>query len=84
VTDAWTVEDAAALLDPPMSVEQVRALIRAANIPPAGQRRTGRRGRPAETYDPVVILRAHAALVPFLVEGERSGASNGEVADFVI
>jgi hypothetical protein len=75
VTDLWTAEDAAALLDPPMTVDQVRALIRAAAIQPAGHRRTGRRGRPAETYDPEVILRAHASLVPFLVAAETSGGS---------
>lgn len=76
MTDLWTVEDATALLDPAMSVEQVRALIRAAGIQPAGHRRTGRRGRPAETYDAEVILQAHAALVPFLVAAETACASS--------
>lgn len=71
----WTVEDAAALLDPPMTADQVRALIKAAAIQPVGQRRTGRRGRPADTYDPAVLLRAHAALAPFLVAAEGPGAS---------
>lgn len=66
----WTAEDAAALLDPPMSVEEVRALIRLAHIPAVGQRRTGRRGRPAPAYDPALLLRAHAALAPFLVRAE--------------
>jgi hypothetical protein len=70
VTETWTAEDAAALLDPPMTVEQVRAMIRAAAIPAVGQRRTGRRGRPADTYDPDLLLRAHAALVPFLIAAE--------------
>jgi 2-keto-3-deoxy-L-rhamnonate aldolase RhmA len=84
VTDLWTVEDAAALLDPPMTVEQVRALIRAAAIPPAGQRRTGRRGRPAEVYDAATLLRAHAALAPFLAEAETHGEPNGDTAHFVI
>ncbi|GAA2092381.1 hypothetical protein [Actinomadura alba] len=70
MTDLWTVEDAAHLLDPPMTVEQVRALITAAGIRPAGHRRTGRPGRPAPAYDPAVLLRAHAALVPLLVEAE--------------
>ncbi|MBA9002025.1 hypothetical protein [Thermomonospora cellulosilytica] len=68
----WTAEDAARLLDPPMTVDQVRALIKAAGIRPVGQRRTGRRGRPAETYDPAVLIRAHAALAPLLVETEHA------------
>lgn len=75
---SWTVEDAAALLDPPMSVEQVRALIKSAAIPPAGKRRTGRRGRPIPIYDSEILLRAHAALAPFLVAAEQAGMSAGE------
>lgn len=78
MTDTWTAEDAAAILDPPMTVEQVRALIKSAAIQPAGQRRTGRRGRPAPTYDSEVLLRAHAALAPFLAAAERTRMSAGE------
>lgn len=76
MTDLWTVEDAADLLDPAMTAEQVRALVKAAGIQPAGHRRTGRRGRPAEAYDAEVILRAHAALAPFLVAAETACASS--------
>lgn len=66
----WTAEDAANLLDPPLTIEEVRALIRATRLTPVGTRRTGRRGRPAEIYDSDTLLRAHAAVVPFLVEKE--------------
>ncbi|WP_190869027.1 hypothetical protein, partial [Actinomadura sp. RB99] len=59
---AWTAEDAADLLDPRMTVEQVRALILAAAIQPVGHRRTGRPGRPAPEYPAALILRAHAAI----------------------
>lgn len=67
MTETWTAEDAAAILDPPMSVEQVRALIRACGLRPVGTRHTGRRGRPAELYDSAALLRAHAGIAPFLV-----------------
>lgn len=71
-SDPWTVEDAARLLDPPMRVEQVRALIMLASIQPNGRRRTGRRGRPAETYDSAALLRAHAAVASLLAERNNS------------
>lgn len=73
MTDAWTLDEAAALLDPPMSVEQVRALIVAAGIPSAGYRR-GRRGRPAKTYDAAMLVRAHAAIAPLLVRSKTRQA----------
>lgn len=66
----WTVEDACTLLDPPMTADEVRALIKALRITPDGHRRTGRRGRPAETYDAYTLTRAHAAIAPFLVAAE--------------
>lgn len=67
----WTVEDAAALLDPPMTAAEVQSLIIAARIQPVKARRTGRRGRPAAEYDAAVLARAHAAIAPFLVAAER-------------
>ncbi len=63
----WTLEDAARLLDPPMTVEELRHLVHAARLQPVAARRTGRRGRPAPAYDSAQIMRAHAALAPFLV-----------------
>lgn len=70
MTDAWTLDEAAALLDPAMTVEQLRHLVQAAGLQPVGTRRTGRRGRPAPTYDSAVLLRAHAALAPLLILAE--------------
>lgn len=63
--DGWTLDDAAQLLDPPITPDELRALIVAARLQPTGIRRTGRRGRPAPTYDPADLMRAHAALVAF-------------------
>lgn len=74
MTDAWTLDEAAALLDPPMSVEQLRHLVQAAALQPVGTRRTGRRGRPAPTYSTAALLRAHAALAPLLVEADTPRA----------
>lgn len=73
MTDAWTLDEAAQLLDPPMTVEQVRALVVAAGIPSVGYRR-GRRGRPAKVYDAAMLVRAHAAIAPLLVRSETRQA----------
>lgn len=75
MTDAWTLDEAAQLLDPPMTVEQLRHLVQAARLRPVGTRRTGRRGRPAPTYDSAALLRAHAGLAPLLVEAETTQAT---------
>lgn len=66
----WTLEEASALLDPPMTVTQLRHLVQAAALQPAGTRRTGRRGRPVAVYDSAVLLRAHAALAPLLAASD--------------
>lgn len=64
----WTVEDAVALLHPPMTAAQVRALIIIAGLQPIGRRRSGARGgRPAAVYDVAELLRAHTAVAPLLV-----------------
>lgn len=72
MTDAWTLDEAAALLDPPMSVEQLRHLVQAVGLRRVGTRRTGRRGRPAPTYDSAALLRAHAAIAPLLVKAQHA------------
>jgi hypothetical protein len=59
----WTVEEAVAHLDPPMDAAEVRAMITACDLRPAGYRRTGARGRPAPEYPLPQILRAHAAII---------------------
>ncbi len=63
---SWTVEEAVHELDPPMTAPEVRALITAFRIPSTGHRRGGR-GRPALEYHQADILRAHAAIAPWLV-----------------
>lgn len=73
VAAEWTVDDAAALLDPPMTVEEVRALIIVVGLPAAGTRPAGRKGgRPAKTYRQTDVLKAHAAVASLLAERERT------------
>lgn len=73
--EAWTVDDAAQLLDPPMSSDQVKALITACALLPVGERRTGRRGRGERVYSAGDIRRAHAAIARFIVLAETRQAS---------
>ena len=63
---ALTIGETAALLDPPLSEHQLRVIIRALRIPPAGVRRTGHTGHPQHTYDAGELMRLHAALTPWL------------------
>jgi hypothetical protein len=71
LTDTWTLDEAAVLLDPPVTAEQLRLFIQAAQIRPAGQRRTGRRGRPTDTYDVPTLMRVHAVLVTFIAATQQ-------------
>lgn len=71
----WTVEEAAELLDPPMSSDQVLHLLALANIAPSRRgdgtpqrRRTGKRGYQPLLYDAVELQRAHATVTPLLVD----------------
>jgi hypothetical protein len=61
-----TLAEAAAVLDPPISERQLRAIVGALRWQPLGQRRDGRPGRPAARYDAGEILKLHAALAPWL------------------
>lgn len=61
--DGWTIDDAVALLDPALTVAEVRAMIDLIGIPACGFRRTGRRGRPLPTYDASTLQEAHAIVV---------------------
>jgi hypothetical protein len=66
VAVALTVAEAATVLDPPLSEQQLRAIVRAVGLLPCGRRYTGRAGPPAATYDAEKIIRLHAAITPFL------------------
>lgn len=61
-----TIAEAAALLDPPMSVHQLRHAIAAIRLQPSGVHRTGQSGRPSARYDAAELMRLHAALTPWL------------------
>ena len=63
---ALTLDEAAQVLQPPVAARQLRAVVHALGMQPAGTRRNGRRGRPVPTYDAAQILQLHAALLPFL------------------
>ncbi|MEV0586340.1 hypothetical protein [Nonomuraea sp. NPDC050310] len=58
----WTAREAAEHLDPPLTEDEVRALITIFQVPAIGQR-TGGRGRPADEYAQDAILHAHAIVI---------------------
>lgn len=61
-----TLAEAATVLEPAISEQQLRAIVRALGWQPADYRHTGRAGRPAPCYDAQAIMRLHEALTPFL------------------
>lgn len=63
---AFTLAEAATILDPPMTEAQLRAITGALGWQPDGSRYSGRPGRPAATFEAAKIMRLHAALLPFL------------------
>ncbi len=63
---ALTLGEAAQVLDPPMTEQQLRVIVTALRWQPRGWRRTGRIGHPYPVYDWAQIAGLHAALVPFL------------------
>jgi len=65
-TVTLTLSEAAAMLDPPMTERQLRAIVAALHWQPSGQRRDGRPGRPAARYDAADLMRLHDALTPWL------------------
>lgn len=72
---ALTLAEAADVLDPPVTEQQLRAIIRALSIKPAGWRHTQPgRGHPTAAYEVADLMRLHAALYPWLA---RRIAENG-------
>jgi hypothetical protein len=63
---AFTIDEAATFLDPPITRDQLAGLIAALGIRPVGKRRQPGRGRPALTYEVAELMRLHAAVVPWL------------------
>ena len=61
-----TLAEAAMVLDPPLTEQQLRQIITALGWQPHGVRHTGRAGRPAPAYDATRLLELHAAMVPFI------------------
>ena len=61
-----TLAEAAQVLNPPLTEQQLRAIITALRWQPEGWRRTGRIGHPYPTYPWEEIVGLHAALLPFL------------------
>lgn len=73
--DAYTVAELVTLLpDPPMTNEQIRALIKVTGIEPVGVTRhpTPRGGAPARLYPLGEVLAAHTAVAPLLIKREAS------------
>jgi hypothetical protein len=61
-----TVAEFAAVLQPPVTEDRLRAMIKVAAIMPAQWRRTGKQGHPHPEYDYAAVARLHAALTPWL------------------
>lgn len=67
----FTPQEMAELLDPPISVSQIKGLIQAAGLEPKGVRRHAPGhgpGRPARIYDLAPVMELHAALIPLLAK----------------
>ena len=66
-----TLHEAAQVLDPPMTEQQLRAIVHALGWQPDSQRYTGRAGRPTASYDATRIMALHGALAPFISNNVR-------------
>jgi hypothetical protein len=62
---ALTLAEAATVLNPPLTEQQLRRIITALGWQPEDWRRTGRPGHPAPCYNATRLMQLHAALVPF-------------------
>jgi hypothetical protein len=77
VSVAFTLGEAAEVLDPPMTEKQLRAIIKSLGWKPAGMRYTGRSGHPVATWDMARIQRLHIALLPFMDAPAATAAGDG-------
>lgn len=60
----WTINDAAALLDPPMNVDEIRRMVQLFRIPARGRLRPGYAiGRPPNLFAARDLLDVHALVV---------------------
>lgn len=59
-----TIEEAAGLLDPPISPAELAALVEGNGLQSQGVRRRLSPGRPARTYSMKALMLIHAANVP--------------------
>ena len=69
---AFTIPEAVTMLNPAISEEQLREIIRALRWEPAGRKYTGHAGRPTLTYEWTQITRLHAAISPWLDHGDAA------------
>ena len=77
VSVAFTLGEAAEVLDPPVTEKQLSMIIRALGWKPAGHRYTGRGGHPHSTWDMARIQLLHAALIPFMDAPATAGGGDG-------
>lgn len=66
-----TLAEAATVLDPPVTEQQLRAIVTALGWQPHGARHTGKAGRPAPCYDATRLMQLHASLAPFITNNVR-------------
>lgn len=69
-----TLKEAVSQLYPPVTEEQLTAMVHVTQLQPRGYRRTGLAGRPARTYPMGELYKLHRVLVPLLAEFAREGA----------
>jgi hypothetical protein len=72
-----TLPELAEILDPPVSLSQLRLLVTALRLRPSGYRRDGKPGRPLPCYDSSTIMRVHAANIPWLAVAGVLGPVSG-------
>ena len=59
-----TIAELASLLDPPVTLDQVKYLVRVLKLEQTGVRKTKQPGRPAPTYNAKIVMQEHEALSP--------------------